>query len=212
MFVDLEGSKILNLCPATAASMARASASSAHPSSPLSSSSSEAHAPARTHLKRKHDADTDSDSEPESISSSSSSSSSSESLSAGPSHDRSSPKQSKATKKDTPLEKKKQALITSDKGEEDDVQVLSHKDQRKLKKKQKLPRDGLESTAEKKKTDSKEPVRQNSVWVGNLSFRTTPDALRKFFADAGETTRVHMPTKAIHGTKIEGAMRGENRG
>ncbi|KAH0840196.1 hypothetical protein J3R83DRAFT_1197 [Lanmaoa asiatica] len=48
--------------------------------------------------------------------------------------------------------------------------------------------------------------RQNSVWVGNLSFRTTQDALRGYFDGAGTITRVHMPMR--RGKQ----MQGENMG
>lgn len=81
--------------------------------------------------------------------------------------------------------------------EEEDVQVLSHKDQRKLKKKQKVMDAEADSTTDISKSkqkqkadtaegDNKATTRQNSVWVGNLSFRTTPDALRKFFRRRGQ--------------------------
>lgn len=111
-------------------------------------------------------------------------------------------------------------LQTVDGEVEEEEQVLSHKKLRKLRKKQKLMEEKPISASENKQKkkavagegDKDTITRRNSVWVGNLSFRTTPDALRKFFADAGETTRVHMPTKAIHGTQIEGTKRGENRG
>ena len=66
------------------------------------------------------------------------------------------------------------------------------------------------NTAELK--PSKLPKRQNSVWVGNLSFKTTPEALRAFFAGCGEITRVHMPMKmASTGPGGRGAVK-QNRG
>lgn len=43
--------------------------------------------------------------------------------------------------------------------------------------------------------DGKPVKRQNSIWVGNLSFKTTPEALRAFFDGCGEITRVNMPMK-----------------
>ncbi|KAF9231899.1 hypothetical protein BU15DRAFT_90800 [Melanogaster broomeanus] len=46
--------------------------------------------------------------------------------------------------------------------------------------------------------------RQNSIWVGNLSFWTTQDALRAFFEGVGEITRIHMPAKP--------GKKGENMG
>ncbi|KAG1873638.1 hypothetical protein DFJ58DRAFT_695872 [Suillus subalutaceus] len=60
------------------------------------------------------------------------------------------------------------------------------------------------STKDSKPAGNSKPKRQNSVWVGNLWFKTTPDALRDFFDGVGEITRIHMPTKK--GTK------GENMG
>ncbi|TFK46890.1 hypothetical protein OE88DRAFT_1637314 [Heliocybe sulcata] len=111
--------------------------------------------------------------------------------------------------------------------EDSDVPVLSHAEKRRQKKKQKLESDekvevatktakdkSSQKTIDKSKSKSKTdnaaalPERQNSVWVGNLSYRTTPQSIREFFKDVGEITRVHMPTKAATapgGTK-------ENRG
>nr|GAT58503.1 predicted protein [Mycena chlorophos] len=54
----------------------------------------------------------------------------------------------------------------------------------------------------------KSAKRQNSVWVGNLNFKTTPEALTTFFKDAGEVTRVNMPHKPTTG---KGA-KPENKG
>ena len=50
--------------------------------------------------------------------------------------------------------------------------------------------------------------RQNSVWVGNLAFKTTVEDLRSFFAGAGEITRVNMPTRAAPAP----VRKPENRG
>ncbi|KZS97833.1 hypothetical protein SISNIDRAFT_481720 [Sistotremastrum niveocremeum HHB9708] len=55
------------------------------------------------------------------------------------------------------------------------------------------------------------PHRENSVWVGNLAFKTTPDALRNFFDGVGMITRIHMPTKATPANKWKEA-RIENQG
>ncbi|KAL5488255.1 NOP13 [Sanghuangporus weigelae] len=119
--------------------------------------------------------------------------------------------------------------------EQEEVKVLSHKEQRKLRKKQKTLAAAstepiTDSTAskssksqikEKRKAkeesdDQQQSKRQNSVWVGNLSYRTTPDALRSFFIDAGasEVTRVHMPIKGAPGVeKMKGVKTvKENRG
>lgn len=99
---------------------------------------------------------------------------------------------------------------------ETEVKVLSHKEQRRLKKK--LAKEGSSQGAEKVGDDPKQKKRskpgsksketndgesklkrQNSIWVGNLSYKTTSDALRSFFKEAGEVTRVHMPTQASGG-------------
>ncbi|KAH7923674.1 hypothetical protein BV22DRAFT_1068389 [Leucogyrophana mollusca] len=96
--------------------------------------------------------------------------------------------------------------------------VLSHAERRRQKKKEQKIKDQLSSPSKKQKladgsavktalsksSAHAKPKRQNSVWVGNLSFKTTQDALRGFFDGVGEITRIHMPTKA--GTK------GENMG
>ena len=116
------------------------------------------------------------------------------------------------------------------------MKVLSHKEQRRLKKKQKLMEnedspEGQSAEADeskegggkqtskkkngkekKKKSDESEsqPKRQNSVWVGNLSFKTTEEALKNFFDGVGEITRVHMPKKSNPGAPK--MSRPENRG
>ena len=109
---------------------------------------------------------------------------------------------------------------------EEDVPVLSHAKLRRQKKKEaktKKPADDAEEPSIQGKkvpkvkntaelAPSKVPKRQNSVWVGNLSFKTTPDALRQFFDGVGEITRVHMPIKmASGGPGGRGAVK-ENRG
>ena len=50
--------------------------------------------------------------------------------------------------------------------------------------------------------------RQNSVWIGNMSFKTTQEDLRSFLGDVGEVTRINMPTKRAAGP----GLRPENRG
>ncbi|GJE84512.1 RNA-binding domain-containing protein [Phanerochaete sordida] len=110
---------------------------------------------------------------------------------------------------------------------DDDVPVLSHAEQRRQKKKQLKAEesaaadddDGSAPKAKKQKVKntaelapSKVPKRQNSVWVGNLAFKTTPEAIRTFFAGCGEITRVHMPMKmASTGPGGRGAVK-QNRG
>ncbi|KAL5527182.1 hypothetical protein ACEPAG_5973 [Sanghuangporus baumii] len=119
--------------------------------------------------------------------------------------------------------------------EQEEAKVLSHKEQRKLRKKQKTlaavstepitdsnaPKSSKSQAKEKRRTkergdEQQEGKRQNSVWVGNLSYRTTSDALRAFFIDAGvgEVTRVHMPTKGAPGVeKMKGVKTvKENKG
>ena len=70
-------------------------------------------------------------------------------------------------------------------------------------------REKVQNTAEL--PPSKVPKRQHSVWVGNLSFKTTPASLRSFFEGVGEITRIHMPMKMAHGGP-DGKPRKENRG
>uniref|UniRef100_A0A0W0G399 RRM domain-containing protein n=1 Tax=Moniliophthora roreri TaxID=221103 RepID=A0A0W0G399_MONRR len=98
---------------------------------------------------------------------------------------------------------------------DEDAPPLSHAEKRRQKKKQKLAeKQGQEPASKKRKladgtsSNSSATKRQNSVWVGNLSFKTTPDALRKFFEGVGEITRIHMPMKL---TSRPGGI-GENRG
>ncbi|KAJ4479105.1 hypothetical protein J3R30DRAFT_3657179 [Lentinula aciculospora] len=102
--------------------------------------------------------------------------------------------------------------------DEDDAPALSHAERRRQKKKEKLAarrdKELVLPPSKKRKIDSiKEAVdsatkRQNSVWVGNLSFKTTADALRKFFDGVGEITRINMPMKAA----TRPNMPAENRG
>ncbi|EUC57699.1 RNA recognition motif protein [Rhizoctonia solani AG-3 Rhs1AP] len=104
---------------------------------------------------------------------------------------------------------------------EPEVEVLSHAAQRKAKKRKLKEAHGVEDAKEttpkhptkpqSKPNDKPElPVHQNSVWVGNLSFKTTEAQLKAFFADAGEVSRIHMPKKLEVGQGR--GMRGENRG
>lgn len=106
----------------------------------------------------------------------------------------------------------------------EDVPALSHAERRRQKKREdRALKNAVASAAEgdsgiaakKRKTNDgaavasasshKKEKRQNSVWIGNLSFKTAPDDLRGFFDGVGEITRIHMPTKA-------GAAKGENMG
>ena len=96
--------------------------------------------------------------------------------------------------------------------------VLSHAERRRRKKELKLAanlKEEEEGSAKKKRKlndgSSKEVVsmkRQNSVWIGNMSFKTTQEDLRTFFGDVGEITRINMPTKRASGP----GLKPENRG
>lgn len=95
--------------------------------------------------------------------------------------------------------------------------VFSHAERRRRKKEQKLAakskeEEGSATKKRKLKDGSAKAVvpmkRQNSVWVGNMSFKTTQENLRTFFADVGEITRINMPTKAATGP----GSKPENRG
>ena len=94
--------------------------------------------------------------------------------------------------------------------------VLSHAERRRRKKEQKLAakleEEGSYTKKRKLKDGSAKAVvpmkRQNSVWVGNMSFKTTQENLRTFFADVGEITRINMPTKTSAGP----GLKPENRG
>ncbi|KAF8897873.1 hypothetical protein BD779DRAFT_1608361 [Infundibulicybe gibba] len=100
--------------------------------------------------------------------------------------------------------------------EASDVPVLSHAERRRQKKKEKSKAEGGGESALKKQklqdgtasTTTPTPKRQNSVWVGNMSYKTTPEALRTFFEGVGEITRIHMPTKAPAGPGMKGESRG----
>lgn len=95
--------------------------------------------------------------------------------------------------------------------------VLSHAERRRRKKEQKLAaktkeEEGSATKKRKLKDGSAKATvslkRQHSVWVGNMSFKTTQENLRMFFADVGEITRINMPTKAAAGP----GLKPENRG
>lgn len=102
---------------------------------------------------------------------------------------------------------------------EPDVPALSHAERRRQKKQEKLKakQDQEKETVSKKRklqdgtAASVSGKRQNSVWVGNLSFKTTQDDLRTFFDGAGEITRIYMPTKASTGPAGP-SRKEENRG
>ncbi|KAI0698524.1 hypothetical protein C8T65DRAFT_660472 [Cerioporus squamosus] len=116
-------------------------------------------------------------------------------------------------------ESSQSASDTSSEAEEE--QVLSHAEKRRQKKKEKHAAKSADEPSGKKGQakvqntaelpPSKVPKRQNSIWVGNLSFKTTPASLRAFFEGVGEITRVHMPMKMATGGPEKGP-RKENRG
>lgn len=93
----------------------------------------------------------------------------------------------------------------------EDVPVLSHAARRKQKKKA-APNKTPTKKHKKEEDDSHSIKRQNSVWVGNLCYKTTPEALRRFFDGVGEITRVHLPTKLGNASPAGEPARRENRG
>jgi RNA recognition motif-containing protein len=110
-----------------------------------------------------------------------------------------------------------QDLLDSDAPNTPEKPVLSHAERRRRKKEQKLAAKSKEeegsATKKRKLKDGIAKVvvptkRQNSVWVGNMSFKTTQENLRTFFTNVGEITRINMPTKAATGP----GLKPENRG
>ncbi|KAJ7044781.1 hypothetical protein C8F04DRAFT_596479 [Mycena alexandri] len=109
---------------------------------------------------------------------------------------------------------------SSDSGDSDaaedgpEVPVLSHAEQRRQKRREKQEK--LGQAAKKRKLPDGSAVaatgapakRQNSVWVGNMAFKTTTEALTEFFKEAGEITRIHMPTKPSTAPGIKAENRG----
>ncbi|KAH8834270.1 hypothetical protein DL96DRAFT_1491442 [Flagelloscypha sp. PMI_526] len=85
--------------------------------------------------------------------------------------------------------------------EGDDEPVLSHAQRRKQKKAVASASSDSKSKSKGSGPPSKKskleplPTRQNSVWVGNMSFKTTAENLKTFFAKAGVVTRINLPTK-----------------
>ncbi|KAF7352416.1 hypothetical protein MVEN_01206100 [Mycena venus] len=101
----------------------------------------------------------------------------------------------------------------SDVEEVPEVPVLSHAEQRRQKRREKQEK--LGQPVKKRKlpdgsaaTTGAPAKRQNSVWVGNLTFKTTPENLTEFFKEVGEITRINMPTKAPNAP----GAKAENRG
>ena len=105
---------------------------------------------------------------------------------------------------------------SSELGQTEDAPVLSHAARRKQKKKTASLKEADPTKSPTKKQKKEEDAshstkRQNSVWVGNLCFKTTPESLRRFFDGVGEITRVHLPSKLANASPGEPARR-ENRG
>lgn len=125
----------------------------------------------------------------------------------------SSPEPSPSTRK---RKKKELKVVHSDDNEASeaaDAPVLSHAEIRRQKRKeQKTATDESAPKRRKLQDGTAVPVastkRQNSVWVGNMSFTTTQEDLRKFFEGVGEITRVNIPTKVSAGQ----GRKSENRG
>lgn len=125
---------------------------------------------------------------------------------------------SSASSQSTPttsrLKRKRDPSSDSSSGSEpgQDVAVLSHAAKRKQKKalsKEAVPTES--STKKKEEGASRLVKRENSIWVGNLCYKTTPESLRRFFDGVGEITRVHLPTKLGKASPGDPARR-ENRG
>ncbi|KAK2465961.1 hypothetical protein APHAL10511_001602 [Amanita phalloides] len=103
--------------------------------------------------------------------------------------------------------RKRQEADDDDDNDEEKV-VFSHAEKRRQKKKR--IKDVLPKPQSKSATELTSSGRQNSVWVGNLSYKTTVDELKTFFARAGEMTRIHMPTHRAAGAGP--GRKAENRG
>ncbi|KAF8625595.1 hypothetical protein AX15_005293 [Amanita polypyramis BW_CC] len=90
-----------------------------------------------------------------------------------------------------------------------DVQVLSRAEKRRQKRKEQKELNAQPETSISEKRNKSQKVvdvppansakRQNSVWVGNLSYKTTVNDLRTYFVGIGEITRINMPTKSTSG-------------
>ncbi|KAL4081504.1 hypothetical protein V8B97DRAFT_2020265 [Scleroderma yunnanense] len=97
---------------------------------------------------------------------------------------------------------------------DEDVGVLSHAERRRQKKrelkaveaaaKKRKLNDGSAATSQStsRVSDETRLKRQNSVWVGNLSYKTTRDALKQYFDGSGEITRIHMPKRPGTGENL----------
>jgi len=113
--------------------------------------------------------------------------------------------------------RKETKVVGSDDGvssdSDDGEPVLSHAERRRQKRKEKKIATEASTPKKRKLQDGTaapgvSTKRQNSVWVGNMSFKTTQEDLRAFFEGIGEITRINMPTK----TPVGPGRKGENRG
>lgn len=99
-------------------------------------------------------------------------------------------------------------LDTASGGNSEDYQarpVLSHAEQRRQKRANKLvfqKKDAAKKHYVKDGTAASLIIthipaskRQNSVWVGNMSFKTTQQDIKTFFEGIGEISRIHLPLK-----------------
>jgi RNA recognition motif-containing protein len=118
-------------------------------------------------------------------------------------------------KRDTSPDSSDTSSSSSEPKRTDDVPVLSHAARRKQKKNPLLKEaasTGSPTKKQKKEEEVSHPAkRQNSVWVGNLCYKTTQESLRRFFDGVGEIARVHLPTK-LGKESPGGPARRENRG
>jgi RNA recognition motif-containing protein len=119
-------------------------------------------------------------------------------------------------KRDTSPDSADTSSSSSEPEQTGDAPVLSHAARRKQKKQAALLKEAVPHKTPNKKQKKEEEgsssiKRQNSVWVGNLCYKTTSESLRRFFDGVGEITRVHLPTKLGNASTGEPARR-ENRG
>lgn len=105
----------------------------------------------------------------------------------------------KRTRSEFEGEEETHSVDTSSAGDEP---IVSHAAKRAARKRQK--------NAEAATDAPSKPARGFSVWVGNLNWKTRPAALKAFFADVGEPTRIHLPAKALYGNAASNSS--TNRG
>ncbi|KAH9938287.1 uncharacterized protein B0H18DRAFT_1112462 [Fomitopsis serialis] len=124
--------------------------------------------------------------------------SSASSSSSKPPHNRRSPKDESSDSENDDSSDEDSKPASGAEEEDEDAPVLSHKEQRRQKKKELKALQAASAATLSAKQKGKQPVknsaelapskvpkRQNSIWVGNLAFKTTADALRRWRAGAG---------------------------